>query len=168
MAKRKPFTFERLRSGRKLNRKQGKEVQPRLNASDPVLEIVNRDAAGMDVGNKSHSHHATEPMGDCPDGGLIAQPRQQTPEHRLKMGCFFLTAAWAAWFSTRRRYLLPLAERLLWFSSALSSLSGTGSHPRGQLCRRGKRAGLYPTSEITGCAESTPKPGTSASRITVS
>jgi transposase len=54
MAKRKPSTLERLRSGRKLNRKQRKEVQQRLNASDPGLEIVNRDAAGIDVGNQSH------------------------------------------------------------------------------------------------------------------
>jgi len=54
MAKRKQSTFERLRSGRKLNRKQRQEVQQRLNASDPGLEIVNRDAAGIDVGNKSH------------------------------------------------------------------------------------------------------------------
>jgi len=54
MAKRKQSTFERLRSGRKLNRKQRKEVQQRLNASDPGLEIVNRDAAGIDVGNESH------------------------------------------------------------------------------------------------------------------
>jgi hypothetical protein len=34
------------------------------------------------------------------------------------------TGACAAWFSTRRRYLLPFAERLLWFCSALSSLPG--------------------------------------------
>jgi hypothetical protein len=39
MAKRKQSTFERLRSGRKLNRKQRKEVQQRLNASDPRLEL---------------------------------------------------------------------------------------------------------------------------------
>lgn len=29
-------------------------MQQRLNASDPGLEIVNRDAAGIDVGNQSH------------------------------------------------------------------------------------------------------------------
>jgi len=51
-------------------------------------------------------------------------------------------AAWAVWFSTRRRYLFPFAERLLWFSSALSFFSG--SHPRGQLRGGGKRFGLYP------------------------
>jgi transposase len=54
MAKRKPSTFERLQSGRKLNHKQRKEVEQRLNSNDPGLEIVYRDAAGIDVGNESH------------------------------------------------------------------------------------------------------------------
>ena len=54
MAKRKQSTFERLRLGEKLNRKQRREVEQRLNATDPGLEIVNPDAAGSDVGNESH------------------------------------------------------------------------------------------------------------------
>ena len=54
MAKRKQSTFERLRLGEKLNRKQRREVEQRLNATDPGLEIVNPDAAGIDVGNESH------------------------------------------------------------------------------------------------------------------
>ena len=33
-------------------------------------------------------HHAAEPMGDGPDGGLIAQARQQAPEHHLKVTAF--------------------------------------------------------------------------------
>jgi hypothetical protein len=53
-AKRKQSTFERLRSGGKLNRKQRREMKQGLNASDPGLEIVNRDGAGIDVGNESH------------------------------------------------------------------------------------------------------------------
>ena len=36
------------------------------------------------------SNHAAEPMGDGPDGGLIAQPRQQTPEHGLKVTAVLL------------------------------------------------------------------------------
>jgi hypothetical protein len=35
-------------------------------------------------------NHAAEPMSDGPDGGLIAQPRQQTPEHRLKVAAVLL------------------------------------------------------------------------------
>jgi hypothetical protein len=54
MAQRELSTFERLQRGQKLNRKQRREVERRLNAADPGLEIVNRDAAGIDVGNESH------------------------------------------------------------------------------------------------------------------
>ena len=54
MAKRKQSTFERLRLGERLNRKQRREVEQRLNATDPGLKIVNPDAAGIDVGHESH------------------------------------------------------------------------------------------------------------------
>jgi transposase len=54
MANSKQSAFERLRLGATLNRKERREVQQRLNATDPGLEIVNRDAAGIDVGNESH------------------------------------------------------------------------------------------------------------------
>ena len=53
MAKRKMSTFERLHSG-KLNRRRRKELQQRLGAENPGLEIVHPDAAGTDVGNASH------------------------------------------------------------------------------------------------------------------
>lgn len=54
MAKRKMSTFERLRSGGKLNGQQRRELQQRLNAADPGLKIMHPDAAGIDVGNESH------------------------------------------------------------------------------------------------------------------
>ena len=54
MAKRGMSTFERLRSGGQLSRQQRRELQQRLSAADPGLEIVHRDAAGIDVGNQSH------------------------------------------------------------------------------------------------------------------
>jgi phosphoserine phosphatase len=53
MAKRKMSTFERLHSG-KMNRKERKELQQRLGAENPGLEVVHPDAAGIDVGNASH------------------------------------------------------------------------------------------------------------------
>jgi transposase len=53
MAKRKMSTFERLQSG-KMNRQQRKELQQRMNAADPGLEVVHADAGGIDVGNESH------------------------------------------------------------------------------------------------------------------
>jgi len=53
MAKRKVSTFERLRRG-KLNPRQREALGRRLQSSDPGLEIIHRDAAGIDVGNASH------------------------------------------------------------------------------------------------------------------
>ncbi len=54
MAKRKQqSTFERLSSG-KLNRKQRKELIRKIEVEDPKLEVVYRNAAGIDVGNESH------------------------------------------------------------------------------------------------------------------
>jgi hypothetical protein len=53
MANRKKSTFERLTNGQ-LNRKQRREWMRKLSAEDPGLEIVNRNVAGIDVGNESH------------------------------------------------------------------------------------------------------------------
>ena len=43
--------YERLTGG---NRKQRKELQRRLQSDDPGLELVHRNAAGIDIGNESH------------------------------------------------------------------------------------------------------------------
>jgi transposase len=53
MADQKKSTFQRLTNGR-LNRKQRRELERKLSAEDPGLEIVNRNVAGIDVGNESH------------------------------------------------------------------------------------------------------------------
>ena len=49
----KKTTFERLTDGR-LNRTQRRAIERKLSAEDPGLEIVNRNVAGIDVGNESH------------------------------------------------------------------------------------------------------------------
>jgi transposase len=54
MAKRKMSTFERLRQGLRLNRQQREEVKEKLQSADPGLKIIHADAAGIDVGSKSH------------------------------------------------------------------------------------------------------------------
>jgi transposase len=53
MAKRPRSTFER-RKYERLNRQQRKELDRRLRAAEPDLEIVHSHAAGIDIGNKSH------------------------------------------------------------------------------------------------------------------
>jgi transposase len=54
MAKRKLSTFERLQRGEKLKRQERREIQQKLAAEDPELQIVHPDAAGIDVGSASH------------------------------------------------------------------------------------------------------------------
>jgi hypothetical protein len=63
---------------------------------------------------------------------------------------FFWTAACAAWLRTRLRNRFLFGDRELWLISALASLPG-----------------MVPNQEAN-CAESTPSPGVSASRITAS
>jgi transposase len=53
MKPREKSTFERLTKG-PLNRRQRRELQRRLYAKDPGLQIVHPNAAGIDVGNESH------------------------------------------------------------------------------------------------------------------
>ena len=54
MAKRKLSTFERLRRGQKLSRRERKEIDRRFQAEDPGWDIVHDRVAGIDVGNESH------------------------------------------------------------------------------------------------------------------
>jgi transposase len=46
-------TFERLQHG-KMNRKQRRELQRKINSLDPGLEVIHPNAAGIDIGNESH------------------------------------------------------------------------------------------------------------------
>src|SRR5215475_3605927 len=77
-----------------------------------------------------------------------------------------LTAALAAWLRTRRIWRLPLGERLLRFTPALSSSPGHAPTHETRFLAEGKVAALAPTSAMICCAESTPRPGTSANRCT--
>ena len=54
MAKRKMSLFERLRKGLRLTQQQREDVRKRWQSADPGLSIVHADAAGIDVGSKSH------------------------------------------------------------------------------------------------------------------
>ena len=53
MADRKKTTFLGLTNGR-LNRKQRRDLERQLSVEEPGLEIVNRNVAGIDIGNESH------------------------------------------------------------------------------------------------------------------
>jgi hypothetical protein len=53
MAKGKRSTFERINLER-MNRRHRRELGQRLEKSDPGLEVVHPNAAGIDVGTQSH------------------------------------------------------------------------------------------------------------------
>jgi transposase len=54
MAKRKMSTFERLKQGQKISRRERRQIEQRLRAEDPGLEIVHQNVAGIDIGEESH------------------------------------------------------------------------------------------------------------------
>ena len=54
MSRRKMSTFERLQRGEKLSRRERKQIGRQLQGEEPGLEIVHRNVAGIDVGDKSH------------------------------------------------------------------------------------------------------------------
>ena len=88
MADRKKTTFLRLTNGR-LNRKQRRDLERQLSVEEPGLEIVNRNVAGIDVGNESH--YVAVPPGRDP------QPVQEfgswTADVNLEIICEFVSAA---------------------------------------------------------------------------
>jgi transposase len=53
-AKRKMSAYERLRNGEQLNRTERRQVQQLVSSGDPTLEVVHRNAGGIDAGSKSH------------------------------------------------------------------------------------------------------------------
>src|ERR1700746_1862194 len=112
-------------------------------------------------------------MGDGPDGGLIAQARQQAPEHHLKVTAFPLDRS-------VRRLIQHTPQIFIAFGGATAVVRfgtfvfpGTGSHPRGQLCRRGERAALPAyfrddlLSRVTGSKTGEVKPFEAVLRVKV-
>ena len=103
-----------------------------------LLSLGIRFAALLD---KSHPlmqdlpNHTAEPMGNGPDGGLIAQPRQQTPEHRLKVTAVLLHRSVRRLVQYPPQISIPFcgAAAVVLFRTFV--LAGTGSHPGGQLRR---------------------------------
>jgi len=72
MAKRKRSIFERINLER-MNRSQRRELGQRLEKSNPGLDIVHADAAGIDVGNQSH---------------FVAVPGDRDPQPVREFGCW--------------------------------------------------------------------------------
>jgi hypothetical protein len=82
-----------------------------------------------------------------------------------KMPRLLQAAALAVWLRMRRIWRLPFGDRWLWFTPALSSSPGQAPIHEASCCPDGKVAAVGPTSAMICHAESTPRPGTSASRL---
>lgn len=54
MAKRKLSTFERLKRGERISRRDRRQIERRLQSAEPGWEVVHQNVAGIDVGNESH------------------------------------------------------------------------------------------------------------------
>src|SRR5713101_4439622 len=76
----------------------------------------------------------------------------------------YLTAALAAWLRMRRIERLPFGDRWLKFTPALWLSPGQAPTQEERCLWEGNVAAVAPTWAIICCAESTPRPGTSASR----
>jgi len=83
-------------------------------------------------------------MSNGPDGGLIAQARQQTPKHDLKMTAFFRRGSVCCLVQHPAHVFVALGGATAVILLCAFSLAGTGSHPRGQLRCRCERTGLCP------------------------
>src|SRR3984893_18387059 len=110
----------------------------RQHAGALLLSLRIRFGALLDKSNplmQDLPRHATEPMGDWPDGGLIAQSRQQTPERCLKMAAFLLYRSVGRLVQHPSQIFIPLrgAAAVVLFGAFV--LSRTGSQPRSPLRR---------------------------------
>src|SRR5262245_37284578 len=101
---------------------------------------------------------AAQPVGNHADRLVVPEPRDIAAIEDLEDRPFF-TAALAAW--------LPLRGPVTVVHRRALVLAGAGAHPGGELARGRKRSRPWgrPRPESC-CAESTPRPGTSASRWT--
>src|SRR5262249_50698291 len=89
-------------------------------------------------------NYATEPMGNGPDGGLIAEAGHQTAEHHLKMTAFLgdgsvrglVQHSTQVWIAFRAATAMVLLRAFF--------LARAGSHPGRQLRRRRECTGLRP------------------------
>jgi hypothetical protein len=76
-------------------------------------------------------NYTTEPMSNGPDSGLLAQARQQTPKHDLKMTAFLGRGSVCCLVQHPAHVFIAFrgATAMVLFRAFL--LARTGSHPRG-------------------------------------
>src|SRR6266568_1414626 len=93
---------------------------------------------------KNLPNQAAKTMSNGPDGGLIAQSRQQTPEHALKVTAFLHDSGMRCLVRYSPQIFIALRRATAAVLLRTFLLTGTGSHPRRELRCRRKRTRLGP------------------------
>src|ERR1035437_2779191 len=107
-------------------------------------------------------------MGDGPDGLLVSQSRQQPAKRHFENASFDLDRRLRSLIQQAPHGAVTLGRARALRPPALSWFPGhTPTHEDSAFSDR-NAAALGPTSAIICSAESTPKPGTSATRFTTS
>src|SRR5438445_8324251 len=102
-------------------------------------------------------------MGNGPDGLIVSQARHQSAIDDLENGSFRLGCGVGTLIKNAPHMAIALRGAVaLGYSRALV-LSWARSHPGREVLAEANVAALAPTSAMICCAESTPRPGTSAS-----
>jgi len=107
-------------------------------------------------------------MGDRPDGLFETEPRQETPKHHLETVTLALDGGVRRLIQKAPQEPVTFWRLVAGRNASTLLFAGAYSDPRSPvlLGRKGRR-GSTPSAMI-GWAESTPRPGTSASRCTAS
>src|SRR5713226_3969760 len=105
-------------------------------------------------------------MGNGPDGLIVSQARHQSAIDDLENGSFRLGCGVGTLIENAPHMAVALRERWFLDTPALSSSPGHAPTQDESCLAEGKVAAVAPTSAMICCAESTPRPGTSASRST--
>ncbi len=116
MRRRKISTFERLNRGL-MNRKERRKLALRIAAADPGLNIINPNAAGIDVGNASH---------------FVAVPADRDADPVREFGCW--TAAleqMAQWLKSRRIDTVAIQSTGVYWIALFDIIEKHTRHPGG-------------------------------------
>src|SRR5436309_2673584 len=89
-------------------------------------------------------NYATEPMGNGPDGGLIAEAGHQTAEHHLKITPFLRDRSVRGLVQNSTQVFISFRGATAMVLLRAFFLARTGSHPSRQLRRRRECTSLHP------------------------
>jgi len=109
-----------------------------------------------------------EPMGNRPDGLLVSQARHQAAIHGLEDASFGFDRGVGTLIENTPHVAVAFRGAVARGNLRTLFVSGACANHEERCFSEGNVAALAPTSARICCAESTPNPGTSASRCTAS